>query len=166
MLFAFYSASFTATTVIMTCVDSLFDFRRRLFLGLALLLAANTLNLPAQTARGPIVDPELAIKQFQYPSGFKVDLFAAEPKLANPVAFCFDEQGRVFLAETFRYKTSVYDIREHMNMFDDDLASRTVEDRAAMIKKFLGDKVKDMTVESEVVRLLEDRDGDGKADHS
>lgn len=133
---------------------------------MALLLAANTQNLPAQTAGGTVIDPELAIKQFQYPPGFKVDLFAAEPQLANPVAFCFDEQGRVFLAETFRYKTSVYDIREHMNMFNDDLASRTVEDRAAMIKKFLGDKVKDMTVESEVVRLLEDRDGDGKADHS
>ncbi|MDB6111815.1 MAG: hypothetical protein JWR69_3565 [Pedosphaera sp.] len=112
------------------------------------------------------IDPELAIKQFKVPAPFKVDLFAAEPQLMNPVAFCFDEQGRVYVAETFRYRTSVYDIREHMKMFDDDLASRTVEDRAAVIKKFLGDKTGDLGVESEVVRLIEDRDGDGKADFS
>jgi quinoprotein glucose dehydrogenase len=112
------------------------------------------------------IDPELAIKQFKAPAPFKIDLFAAEPQLMNPVAFCFDEQGRVYVAETFRYRSSVYDIREHMNMFDDDLAARTVEDRAAMIKKFLGDKTGDLAVESEVVRLVEDRDGDGKADVS
>ena len=115
---------------------------------------------------GPLVDADLAIKQFKVPSGFKMDLWAAEPMLLNPVALCFDEKGRVFVAETFRYRTTVYDIREHMNMFDDDLASRTVEDRATMLKKYLGDKVGDFTKESEVVQLLEDRGGTGKADHS
>jgi quinoprotein glucose dehydrogenase len=115
---------------------------------------------------GPLVDADLAIKQFKQPAGFKMDLWAAEPMLLNPVALCFDEKGRVFVAETFRYRTTVYDIREHMNMYDDDLASRTVEDRAAMVKKYLGDKVSDLTKESEVVQLLEDRSGTGKADHS
>ena len=36
------------------------------------------------------------------PAGLKVELFAAEPLLANPVAFCIDEQGRFYVAETFR----------------------------------------------------------------
>src|SRR5580700_2146842 len=62
---------------------------------------------------GPPIDPELAIKQFKAPEGFKIDLFAAEPQLANPVSFCLDEQGRVFVAETFRYRTSAFDIRQH-----------------------------------------------------
>lgn len=127
--------------------------------------AAHAVELGAKKT-SMAIDPELAIKQFKAPAPFKIDLFAAEPQLMNPVAFCFDEQGRVYVAETFRYRTSVYDVREHMKMFDDDLASRTVEDRAAMIKKFLGDKTGDLGVESEVVRLLEDRDGDGKADVS
>ena len=48
----------------------------------------------------PLIDPVLAIKQFQIPAGFKMDLFAAEPQLLNPVAFCFDEQGRIYVAET------------------------------------------------------------------
>jgi quinoprotein glucose dehydrogenase len=112
------------------------------------------------------IDPQLAIKQFKAPDNFKVDLFAAEPQLKNPVAFTFDEQGRVFVAETFRYKTSVFDIRDHMNMYYDDLSSRTVADRAEMIRRFLGNRIGEMTNESEVIQELEDTTGSGKADHS
>jgi quinoprotein glucose dehydrogenase len=115
---------------------------------------------------GPPIDPELAIKQFKAPAGFKIDLFAAEPQLMNPVSFCLDEQGRLFVAETFRYRTSAFDIRQHMNIYYDDLASRTVEDRAQMIQRFLGGRGGQMTAQSEVVRLLEDRLGTGKADFS
>src|SRR5438477_12885924 len=54
---------------------------------------------------------ETAIKRFRVPGGFKVDLFAAEPLLANPVAFCIDEKGRFYVAETFRHSEGVLDIR-------------------------------------------------------
>ncbi|MDB6125437.1 MAG: Heme-binding protein [Pedosphaera sp.] len=111
-------------------------------------------------------DAEVAMKQFQVPPGFKVEVWASEPQLKNPVAFCFDEKGRVYVVETFRLKTCVWDVRSHMNMFDDDLACRTVEDRAAMVHKFLGDKDVDFTKDSDVVQLLEDRAGKGRADHS
>jgi quinoprotein glucose dehydrogenase len=114
----------------------------------------------------PLIDPQVAIKQFQTPPGFKVDLFAAEPELINPVAFCFDEQGRIFVAESYRYRRSVYDIRDHMNMYADDIACRTVEDRAAMMRKFLGDRVDTLTNQSEEILLLEDRSGSGRADYS
>src|ERR1700709_69236 len=87
-----------------------------------------------------LIDPQLAIKQFQFPAGFKMDLFDSEPMLLNPVQFCFDEQVRIFIAETFRYRKEVYDMRMHMNMYADDIACRTVEDRSAEIKKFLGNK--------------------------
>src|SRR6266571_6014592 len=42
----------------------------------------------------------LAVKQFQVPAGLKVDLWAAEPLLAHPVAFNFDEKGRAYVCET------------------------------------------------------------------
>src|SRR5690348_13860080 len=67
-----------------------------------------------------------AIKRIRVPKGFKVDLFAAEPLLANPVAFHIDEQGRFYVAETFRLHTGVTDIRGHMNWLNDDLASKSV----------------------------------------
>jgi quinoprotein glucose dehydrogenase len=129
-------------------------------------LALNAGEAEASGGKDKAIDPELAIKQFKAPAGFKVDLFAAEPQLKNPVSFCFDEQGRVYMAETFRLVSSVYDIRGHMNMYDDDLACRTVEDRAAMVKKYLGAKEGDLGVEPDDIRLLEDSNGSGKADSS
>ena len=41
----------------------------------------------------------------------KVEVWAAEPLLANPVAFCFDEKGRCYVAETFRHTHGVPDTR-------------------------------------------------------
>ena len=109
---------------------------------------------------------ELAIHRFRVPAGTKVDLWAAEPSLANPVAFCFDERGRVFVAETFRQQKGVEDNRNHMNWLLDDLTAHTVEDRLAYFKKHLGDDVSKYTLEHDRIRLLEDTDGDGKSDKS
>jgi quinoprotein glucose dehydrogenase len=120
----------------------------------------------ASSAKDKAIDPELAIRQFTAPSNFKIDLFAAEPMMKNPVAFCFDEAGRIYLAETERLVASVYDMRGHLDMYSDDLACRTVEDRGAMVKKFLGNKEKELGVADDDVRLLEDLSGSGKADRS
>ncbi len=108
-----------------------------------------------------------ALRRMKLPAGFKASLWAAEPMLANPVAFNIDEHGRVFVSETYRYRTSVLDIREYLWMLEDDLASRTIEDRAALIRKSFGEEgEKELSIESELIRLVEDRDGDGVADHS
>ena len=107
------------------------------------------------------------IRQFELATGLKVDLWAAEPMLANPVAFSVDEKGRVFTAETYRYRTSVLDIRHYMFMLEDDLASRTIEDRLGVIRKWFGPEGEQrLSRETEIIRLLEDADGDGKADKS
>src|SRR4051812_41136879 len=68
---------------------------------LSLLLAWGfLLALTAKAAeRPPLIDPVSAIRQFRIPPGFKLDLFASEPQLLNPVAFCFDEQSRIYVAE-------------------------------------------------------------------
>src|SRR3954463_13264457 len=78
---------------------------------------------------------ERAIKRFRIPKGFKVELFAAEPLLANPVAFAIDEKGRFFVAETFRLHAGVTDIRGHMTWLDEELASASVEERVAIMKR-------------------------------
>jgi len=67
----------------------------------------------------PADSVEAARKGFRrakIPAGFKADLWASEPLLANPVAFSFDGQGRMDVAETHRYRTSVLDIRHYMFM--------------------------------------------------
>lgn len=35
--------------------------------------------------------------------GFQVELIAAEPTIRQPIAFCFDERGRLWVAEAFSY---------------------------------------------------------------
>lgn len=108
----------------------------------------------------------LAIKQFQVAPGLKVDLWAAEPMLANPVAFNFDEKGRAYVCETFHLGAGVDDIRQIMDWLDEELACRTVDDRTAEMKRHLGDRFNSYTNHSERIQVLEDRNGTGKADFS
>jgi quinoprotein glucose dehydrogenase len=107
-----------------------------------------------------------AMRRFRVPDGLTVELYAAEPMLANPVAFCVDEKNRLYVAETFRLHQGVTDTRNHMNWLDADLACRTVADRVAMYRKYLGNAFESYSRDHDRIRLLEDRDGDGKADHS
>src|SRR3954465_14565034 len=119
----------------------------------------------------PVMDPasddaQLAIQRFSLPPGMQAKLWAAEPMLANPVAFDFDEKGRLFVSETYRYRSSVLDIRDYMGMLELDLASRSIEDRAALNRKVFGAQAKDFRIESELGRLVGDTDHDGVADKS
>src|SRR5882724_6791516 len=72
---------------------------------------------------------ELAAKAIQVPAGFTLKTVASEPNLANPVAFCFDPTGRIFVAETYRVGKGIEDDRQHIDWLDDDLAARTVGER-------------------------------------
>jgi len=108
-----------------------------------------------------------ASKSFRVAPGTKLSLFAAEPMLANPVAFCTDEHGRFYVAETFRHDAGVTDNRNHMNWLDADMACRTVNDRVEMYRKYLGKEgFAAFNTEHERVRMVEDKDGDGVADHA
>jgi quinoprotein glucose dehydrogenase len=69
------------------------------------------------------------------------------------------------VVETHRLGNCTFDIRGHMAWVDDDLACRNVADREAMHRKYMGDKYEKLT-DTERVRFLEDRDGDGRVDHA
>lgn len=146
-----------------------------LFRCLALLswILIASLTAAAEEPQAPAYQPkvaeasdegEKALRRLRSEPGFEVKLFAAEPLLANPVAFAIDHRGRFYVAETFRLHFGVTDIRRHMNWLDDDLACRTVADRVAMYKKYLGDKFPTYEEHHDRVRRIEDRDGDGEAE--
>ncbi|HYG73944.1 MAG TPA: PVC-type heme-binding CxxCH protein [Planctomycetota bacterium] len=121
-------------------------------------------------------EAELFKNKFKLPEGFVCDLFAAEPMLAHPVAFCIDNQNRFYVCELFRFADGIngggerdygaMDMRGHMEILDQDLASRSTADREAMIKRRLGEKVSRLTLHHDRIRLIEDKDGDGKADNA
>jgi len=110
---------------------------------------------------------EKNLKRFQLPPGWKGQLWAAEPDLAHPVAFNVADDGRVYVAESFRAWRGVPDIRGIMPWLDEDLACKSVEDRLDMMKRHLGESgMKDYYRNTERVRVLWDANGDGRADVS
>ncbi len=108
-----------------------------------------------------------ALNRMRLAPGLVAKLWAAEPMLANPVAFNFDERGRIFVAETYRYRSSVLDIRDYMWTLESELATRTAEEWLAVVKRNFGDAgLKELSIESERIRLLEDTKHTGVADKS
>ena len=80
--------------------------------------------------------PEEAAKAMTVPPGFKVTLFAGEPDVHQPIAFCFDDRGRMWVVEAYTYP------------------KRNPEKGPVLADKKLGDKI----------LIFEDTDGDGKFD--
>ena len=113
---------------------------------------------------------EKAIVGFGVADNIQVELFANEALVSNPAAICRDDQGRIFVAETFRFDTEVslgYAGREIWLL--DDLANQSTADRLAMYEKYQDKTDGGMHAHrkfSERIRRLEDRDGDGRADHA
>lgn len=114
-------------------------------------------------------DAAAKIATLRVPKGIKVELFAAEPKLASPVALCLDEKNRVYVAEEFRFNRGTEENRTRPFLLDDDLQLKTTDDRLAMFRKFESKFDGGMNWFSKFtdqVRRLEDRDGDGRAEIS
>jgi len=137
--------------------------------------AAELENAPSKFS--PIILPasdeaEKAIKTFRPASGLRVDLFAAEPLLANPVAFCFDERGRIYVVETFRRKLGVLNIDDRAGwedpvvikalgsdvvadyLLNEDLATTTVEESIAFIERHFGARAASLSGLSERLQLI------------
>ncbi len=59
--------------------------------------------LKPQTNYAKGQSPADALKTMQLPGGFKAELIAAEPDLVQPIAFTFDERGRIWVVEGNSY---------------------------------------------------------------
>lgn len=74
--------------------------------------AASTLTISGdRTKRGdesPVLwhllpNPSKDLPEMRVQDGFQVELIAKEPDVRQPIAFCFDERGRMWIAEAFSY---------------------------------------------------------------
>ena len=110
-----------------------------------------------------------AIKSFRFDLGLKCELWAAEPLLANPVCFTQDEKGHWFVAETFRQERGIEDDRNHAEWRDEDIASKSLEDRLAYMHKHVPDTAQfaeKFAKYEDRIRRLEDTTGSGIANKS
>lgn len=94
----------------------------------------------ADMPRIPHTDPADAPKTFRLASGFQLEVVATEPLVSDPVAACFDEFGRMFVAEMHGYPFSQEPTRLNPSGGGKENAG--------------------------VIRLLEDTNGDGRMDRS
>lgn len=53
----------------------------------------------------PQTAAERTLAQMYVPEGFKVELIAAEPDIHQPIAFAWDERGRIWVVEAYSYPT-------------------------------------------------------------
>ena len=58
-----------------------------------------------KTSNAPFLKPQQAVAKMSIPDGFDVSVFAAEPDIGEPIAFCFDDRGRVWVVENYNYRT-------------------------------------------------------------
>ena len=80
--------------------------------------------------------------EIQIPDDGTISLFAAEPKVANPTSISFDDQGRLFVAESFRADSELtMGMAGRDFWLHDDLANQTTADRQQMYEKW-ADKTK------------------------
>ncbi len=79
-----------------------------LAVGVAWMMGPASAQRPGQqhrTSDAPFLTPEAAVAAMSIPDGFDVTIFASEPDIAEPIAFCFDDRGRLWVAENFNYQT-------------------------------------------------------------
>lgn len=67
---------------------------------IALMLVLSTVVHAQQ--EGPL-PARVAVQKMTLPEGFKATLFAGEPDVVQPIAFCFDDRGRLWVAECLSY---------------------------------------------------------------
>ncbi len=108
--------------------------------------------------------PEEAFENVKVPEGYSKQLIAAEPEVMDVVAFCFDDDGNIYIAESFRQENAVPDNRSSPFWLLDDIQSQNNEDRLRMYEYWADQRENGMGFYSEFeerVRKLEDTDGDG-----
>ncbi len=111
------------------------------------------LLLDAQSAAAQGFTPQEAVGRMSLPEGFEVSLVASEPLVRQPVAIEFDDRGRLWVIQYLQYPNPAGLKRVRVDRY-----SRTVYDRVPEPPPH-GPRGADR------ITILEDRDGDGRADH-
>ena len=142
---SFLRAAMTAALLTLVSVDS---------------FHAAIAEIPVPTDAPKPLAPEESVKRFQVPSGFRLELIAAEPLVREPTGMCWDARGRLFVCELHGYNMDgQLDIEELNKTGELDRSVRRVRASEEIMQA-----AKQHTYGT--VKLLSDTDGDGRMDHA
>jgi putative membrane-bound dehydrogenase-like protein len=151
--------------------------RSTLFLSFILLCStfANETFLPdgitnSQNPADKTISPEESLARITVPEGFEVTLFAAEPNVMQPIAFTFDDRGRLWVVENFSHPHRKDDGHDRVIILEDLDGDGQLDTR-----KVFWDKGQYLTgiafghggiflCNSPSFQFIPDRDGDDVAD--
>ena len=120
-------------------------------------------------SEGPPYEPEEALSTIEVADGFRVELFAAEPLVEDPVAMEVDEAGRMYVVESHGYPTRKKGASQIKQLIDSDAdghpdKSIVFADSLRMPKGLMRWKNGLLVTDAPEVLYLEDTNGDGRAD--
>jgi putative membrane-bound dehydrogenase-like protein len=111
---------------------------------------------------------EEALKTFRLPTEFRIELFAAEPLVVDPVCIAFDEDGRCYVAEMRDYPSAppLGTVKRLEDLDGDGRADRAVlfADGVAAPSGLQPWRGGLLVASSPDLLFLKDTDGDGRAD--
>ncbi len=69
------------------------------------LLSSGTTFAAERPSRAKLLSPAEAVAKMEFPDGFDVTVFVGDPDIAEAIAFCFDDKGRLWTLENGNYVT-------------------------------------------------------------
>jgi len=121
----------------------------------------------------PPLSPQGALQSFRLSEDFRVELFASEPEVVDPVEMVFDENGRVYVAEMLDYpddpppgKPARSRIKILRDTDGDGRIDRSIifADQVLQVSGILPWKGGLIVTSAPDILFMKDTDGDGKAD--
>ena len=84
-----------------------------------------------------VLTGEESVKLATVPAGFELKLFAAEPDIVNPISFCIDDRGRLWVAEGHTYPTHAKDGegQDRIVVFEDTDGDGKADKRTVFMEK-------------------------------
>ena len=157
------------------------EFPPKIKEGCSLICAAITLAASALSAAEPRpqagemprikpLEPAAALSSFQVRPGFEMELVAAEPMVADPMAIAFDERGRLYVVEMHGYPEKRHEKIGQVKLLT-DTDGDGVFDKHSVFAKDLGWPSAVIAYDGGVfigcapnIYFMKDTDGDGIAD--
>jgi putative membrane-bound dehydrogenase-like protein len=83
------------------------------------------------------LSPADALKAATLPAGFEMTMFAAEPDIVNPISFCIDDRGRLWVVEGMTYPVRAKDGegQDRILVFEDTDGDGKADKRTVFMEK-------------------------------